>query len=312
MKYKVIFESDNILYVNVDKKLINNYLVMVNDPEVQKGISHKTRVYTYEQELIWVNEKLNEEAPIFSMIEKETGDYIGNIEIMHVRDGIGEIGIAITPIKQNKHYGQEAMKAIINYGLNVMNLENVDLNVYKTNPKAIRCYEKVGFITDGIGKTEEDLHMSFMNYKLVPYTEDDYQFVYDVKKNAYKKYVEECWKNWNEEVQKELFNKFINVVKKDTYIIKLNGQNIGFYNGKNLEDGSYEIGNICIIPDFQGKGLGTRILKDIIELHREQDLYIQYFKQNPVGGLYERLGFVHDYEKEFHYVMKKEVNKNIK
>lgn len=190
MEYKVIFESDNILYVNVNEKLINNYLVMVNDPEVQKGISHKTRVYTYEQELIWVNEKLNEEAPIFSMIEKETGDYIGNVEIMHVRDGIGEIGIAITPMKQNKHYGQEAMKAIINYGLNVMNLENVDLNVYKTNPKAIRCYEKVGFITDGIGKTEEDLHMSFMNYKLVSYTEDDYQFVYDVKKNAYKKYVE--------------------------------------------------------------------------------------------------------------------------
>ena len=27
------------------------------------------------------------------------------------------------------------------------------------------------------------------NIKLVPYTDDDYEFVYEVKKNAYKKYV---------------------------------------------------------------------------------------------------------------------------
>ena len=43
-----------------------------------------------------------------------------------------------------------------------------------------------------------------------------------------------------------------------------------------------------------------------MKLHKEQDLHIQYFKQNPVGVLYARLGFVLDYEKEFHYVMKKD------
>lgn len=311
-KYEIIFESENILYVKINENLINDYLIMVNDPEVQKGISRKAKIYTYEQELEWVKEKLNEDATIFSMIEKETNEYIGNVEIMHVRDGIGEIGIAITPLKQNNHYGTEAMTAIINYALNVMNLENVDLNVYKTNPRAIRCYEKAGFITDGIGKTEEDLHMIFMNYKLVPYTNVDYEFIYNVKKNAYKKYVEECWGTWNEEVQRKLFEKFINAVKDDTYIIQLNGKNIGFYNGETLEDGSYEIGNICIIPEYQGKGLGTRILKDIMESHNGQDLHIQYFKTNPVGKLYERIGFVPDYEKEFHYVMFKEKEKELK
>ena len=134
---------------------------MVNDPEVQKGISHKAKIYTYEQELEWVKEKLKEDATIFSMIEKETNEYIGNVEIMNITENVGEIGIAITPLKQNKHYGQEAMKSIINYALNIMNLENVDLNVYKTNPRAIHCYEKVGFIRDGVGKTEEDIHMIY-------------------------------------------------------------------------------------------------------------------------------------------------------
>ena len=34
---------------------------------------------------------------------------------------------------------------------------------------------------------------------LAPYTDGDYEFVYEVKKNAYKKYVEECWGVWIED-----------------------------------------------------------------------------------------------------------------
>ena len=160
-KYEIIFESENILYIKINENLINDYLIMVNNPEVQKGISRKAKIYTYAQELEWVKEKLNEDKAIFSMIEKETNEYIGNVEIMKIIENVGEIGITITPLKQNKHYGQEAMKSIINYALNIMNLENVDLNVYKTNPRAIHCYEKVGFIRDGVGKTEEDIHMIY-------------------------------------------------------------------------------------------------------------------------------------------------------
>ena len=60
-KYEIIFESENILYVKINENLINDYLIMVNDPEVQKGISRKAKIYTYEQELEWVKEKLNED-----------------------------------------------------------------------------------------------------------------------------------------------------------------------------------------------------------------------------------------------------------
>ena len=42
-KYEIIFESENILYVKINENLINDYLIMVNDPEVQKGISRKAK-----------------------------------------------------------------------------------------------------------------------------------------------------------------------------------------------------------------------------------------------------------------------------
>lgn len=141
------------------------------------------------------------------------------------------------------------------------------------------------------------------NIKLIPYTDDNYEFVYEVKKNAYKKYVEECWGPWNEEAQRGFFDKFINSVKDNAYIIMDGDNKIGFYNGEVLSNGNYEVGNICIIPEYQGKGIGTKILKEKIEENKDRDIEIQYFKQNPVGALYERLGFIPNGETEFHYQM---------
>lgn len=141
--------------------------------------------------------------------------------------------------------------------------------------------------------------------KLIPYTDEDYDFVYEVKKNAYKKYVEECWGTWNEEDQRTYFEKFITTVRNNAYIIMDGNTKIGFYNGEVLDNGNYEVGNICIIPEYQGKGIGSKILKDILDENKDKDIEIQYFKQNPVGKLYERLGFVPSGETEFHYQMMK-------
>ena len=139
--------------------------------------------------------------------------------------------------------------------------------------------------------------------KLVPYADEDYEFVYEVKKNAYKKYVEECWGAWIEEDQRRYYEKFITTIKNNAYIIMDGDNKIGFYNGEVLENGNYEIGNICIIPEYQGKGIGTKLLKDKLEENKNRDIEIQYFKQNPVGALYERLGFVPSGETQFHYQM---------
>ena len=144
---------------------------------------------------------------------------------------------------------------------------------------------------------------------LVPYTEDDYEFVYEVKKNAYKKYVEDCWGEWIEKVQRKFFDNFIETVRSNAYIIMLGDKKIGFYNGDILNNGNYEVGNICIIPEYQGQGIGSKILKDILEENKNKNIEIQYFKQNPVGKLYKELGFIPNGETEYHYQMIKKLRK---
>lgn len=142
-------------------------------------------------------------------------------------------------------------------------------------------------------------------YKLKKYSNNYYNFVYEVKKEAYKKYVEENFGEWNEEIQKEYFDKFINDVKENAYIIEYDNKDVGFYNGEVIENGNYEIGNICIIPEYQGRGIGTKILKKVIKQNIDRNIKLQYFKQNPVGKLYQRLGFVLVGESKYHYQMEK-------
>ena len=73
--------------------------------------------------------------------------------------------------------------------------------------------------------------MSNQTYSLRRVTEDDYDFIYQVKKDAYKKYVEQCFGSWDEEQQRAYFRKFIETYKEGAFIISFDGKEIGFYNG---------------------------------------------------------------------------------
>ena len=147
--------------------------------------------------------------------------------------------------------------------------------------------------------------MNNQRYGLRRITENDYDFIYQVKKDAYKKYVEIYFGSWDENQQKEYFKKFIETYQEEAFIITWEGKDIGFYNGCTTET-KYEIGNICIIPEYQNKGIGTAILRDLLFENLGKEITLQYFKRNPVGRLYERLGFKLAGETQFHHQMVKE------
>ena len=51
--------------------------------------------------------------------------------------------------------------------------------------------------------------MNNQEYKLRTITEQDYDFIYQVKKDAYQKYVEINFGEWNDELQREIFKAFM-------------------------------------------------------------------------------------------------------
>ena len=155
---KHIFESDRISFVEVSEYLVNDYLTMVNDYEnVNRFIGGKKKAFTAEQEIQWVREKLEEEALVFSMIDKSSGRFIGNIELMDPSDSEGELGIAITGEMQDQGYGTEAVLGMLKYAIDLLGLKRVFLRTNPQNTRAIRVYEKCGF-----RKYKQDLEHVYM------------------------------------------------------------------------------------------------------------------------------------------------------
>ena len=143
---KQIFESDSISFVEVSELLVNDYLDMVNDEKnFNEFTGGRAKQFTAEQELNWVRKKLEEKALVFSMLEKTTGRFIGNIELMDPKDGEGELGIGITAKMQDRGFGTEAVAAFTKYVMERLGFKRVFLRTDPNNGRAIRVYEKCGF-----------------------------------------------------------------------------------------------------------------------------------------------------------------------
>ena len=146
-----------------------------------------------------------------------------------------------------------------------------------------------------------------MDYQLRKAISNNNKFIYDVKKVSIYKYVDEIW-GWNENIQKDFFAKdFMNLEEFD--IICHNGIDIGFVQPSNCNN-SINITEIHIIPEYQGKGIGTNIIKELINEGKLTNKFITLgcFKNNiRAKNLYFKLGFDLAKETSTHFVLEYKV-----
>lgn len=143
---EILFESENIFFIKPSLEHVPDYLEMVNDIEhVARFIGERRKAYTEQEERAYVQEKIDGGAAMYTMIEKSTGRFIGNTEFFRRVYREAEWGIAITASMQDKGFGTEALKRMIDYGMNDLGLERIYISVYKDNLRALHVYEKCGF-----------------------------------------------------------------------------------------------------------------------------------------------------------------------
>ncbi len=93
---------------------------------------------------------------------------------------------------------------------------------------------------------------------------EEIEFIYNIKKEDYNKYVEENKTEMSEEIQTKLFERYIKGNTKNIKIITVKGEKIGFFDGKILENNNFRIDNIFILKEYQNKGIETAIYNEIL------------------------------------------------
>jgi GNAT superfamily N-acetyltransferase len=144
--------------------------------------------------------------------------------------------------------------------------------------------------------------------KLIPADEKYREFSYQVMKVAEGEYVALLF-GWDEDVQRDIHGKAWRQQKPD--VITYDGELIGTIAAIESED-CIEVGQFFILPDYQGKGIGTYLLKRILDKADQlgKTVTLKFLKSNPVKSLYVRNGFgIVDADEILYYMERKpEVN----
>ncbi len=150
----MLLQGDNVRLVPIEKRHLDDVMKGWNNPEMRRFLSPFIP-FSREIEIQWIEnaiEDMKELKALTFVIEKNDGRFLGTCGTMSI-DWISrstEIGISIhSPENWGKGYGTEALKLLIEYLWETINLERIELCVYAFNERAIAVYKKLGFVEWG-------------------------------------------------------------------------------------------------------------------------------------------------------------------
>lgn len=139
-----------------------------------------------------------------------------------------------------------------------------------------------------------------MDYSLRSAVPNDFEFVKYIHHETLREYVEPLW-GWDEKYQDEQIREMF--VPEKFFIVQVQNKDVGILV---TEDKGTDIflASISIIPSFQRKGLGKKIVLDVMKKAEAENKYVslQVLRTNHLAKkLYLGLGFKPAGETEFSY-----------
>lgn len=159
-----MYIGERVRLRGVEESDLDKFVIWLNDSEVRDNLLIYWPMTSW-QEREWfegVKKLPIAEKPLVIDVKTEEGwQLIGNCGF-HKFDWqarSGEIGIFIgDKAYWNKGYGSEALNLLLQFGFNRLNLNKIYLEVFETNPRAKRVYEKAGFVEEG--RLRQDVYLN--------------------------------------------------------------------------------------------------------------------------------------------------------
>ncbi len=147
MKYFKKLLGERIYLSPRSSEDVEKFTEWLNDFETTDYIGRSSSIMTQEAEKAYLEQHINKEAT-FSIVTIKNNELIGSISIENIDHlkRIGTLGIFIGDKNyRNNGYGTEAIRLILDYGFNYLNLNNINLDLMEFNERALACYKKCGF-----------------------------------------------------------------------------------------------------------------------------------------------------------------------
>jgi RimJ/RimL family protein N-acetyltransferase len=150
----------------IDLEDCKKYVEWLNDEEIFQYLSLAPLNISIESEKETLNRLVR--GHNYGIIVSETNELIGNcglLEIDHINK-TAEMGIFIGNKNYlNKGYGKEAVRLLLKYSFEFLNLNNIMLRVFSFNERAIKSYKSVGFKV--VGERRKALIRNNTEYNII-------------------------------------------------------------------------------------------------------------------------------------------------
>ncbi len=114
-----------------------------------------------------------------SIVEVETNSIVGLVNLTNIdwTNRSAEFSIMIGDASnQAKGYGREATREMLKHGFNNLNLHRIYLTVLQNNSRAIKLYQEVGFIQDGVIRDSVFKQGKYLHSILMSILQNEFRF----------------------------------------------------------------------------------------------------------------------------------------
>ncbi|WP_195576516.1 GNAT family N-acetyltransferase [Paenibacillus sp. 1001270B_150601_E10] len=153
----------------------------VNDPDIVDNLSH---IFLYPHSMRDTEQFLNmmmagnSDTRGFVIADKETESYYGQIDLFghNQVSRSAEMGIVIgVKDELGKGIGSEAIRLLQQFVFDRLNLNRLELKVHDYNKRAIRCYQKCGFVEEGRLRQAFFIHGHYTDMLYMSILRDEYR-----------------------------------------------------------------------------------------------------------------------------------------
>jgi diamine N-acetyltransferase len=162
-----VIYGERVRLRGAERSDLDKFVEWINDPEVTESLTLFLPMSSVDEEKWFddVMQRPQEEKPlVIDMKDGADWRLIGNSSFLDF-DWVArsaEVGIMIgDKTVWNRGYGTEVMTLLLRHGFETLNLNRVFLRVYSENKRAIRAYEKAGFVHEGCMRQAVYKHGSY-------------------------------------------------------------------------------------------------------------------------------------------------------
>ncbi|GGX46833.1 GNAT family N-acetyltransferase [Streptomyces chartreusis] len=126
---------------------------IIEDPEVVRFTGEASEEFSLERLRSWYGSRSAQNDRLdLAVTDRATGELVGEV-VLYEWDATARsctFRTLVGPRGRGRGIGTEATRLIVGHGFEQLGLHRIQLEAYGHNPRALRVYEKAGFVVEGV------------------------------------------------------------------------------------------------------------------------------------------------------------------